>query len=73
MTFKTITGDDWRRSIAMARTEPNEVRERIEEIVETICRECRGRGFISVEPNSTTGYRCPDCSGTGRIHRKDAA
>jgi hypothetical protein len=25
------------------------------------CRYCNGRGHIAVEPDSSLGYRCPDC------------
>ena len=73
MTFRTITGADWGRSIQMARTEPNEVRERIAEAVEMLCRECRGRCFIEAEPNSSLRYACTDCGGTGRIQPEEAA
>lgn len=32
------------------------------------CRYCNGTGRIAVEPNSTTGYRCPDCQGNGQLY-----
>jgi len=26
------------------------------------CRYCRGRGYLTVEPNSSLSYPCPDCT-----------
>tara|TARA_Y100000310_G_C20698945_1_gene827882 strand:+ start:1376 stop:1528 length:153 start_codon:yes stop_codon:yes gene_type:complete len=25
------------------------------------CKHCQGKGYLSVEPNSSLAYQCPDC------------
>lgn len=29
----------------------------------SVCKACRGRGYIAIEPGSSTRYACPDCHG----------
>jgi len=29
------------------------------------CKWCHGRGYLTVEPNSSLSYACTDCDGTG--------
>lgn len=69
--FPVITVSDWGRSIAAARAEPNEVREKIEREVEALCKWCRGSGSTAVEIESSQRYACEDCGGSGRV--KEAA
>lgn len=33
--------------------------------VQTKCKHCNGRGYLSVEPGSSLAYRCTDCQGDG--------
>jgi len=37
-----------------------------------MCRFCGGRGWIAVEPGSSSGYECPDCGGSGREQDEEA-
>lgn len=36
-----------------------------------VCEYCQDRGWIPIEPRSTTGYTCPDCCDPDEPEQED--